>query len=227
MLLEMTVCALFINAAAAGLFYYELYYNREKDTLGEKGLSWQGNRPPISAILYGCIMLATAVGLSLFISGFYLQNTFLFTAKRAVMLALLWPIAYIDFRTGRIPNTFIVSGLAARMLILIAEFLLERETFLSVLVTEAAASAILFLTALVCTLIVKNSIGGGDMKLFIVMGLLLGLQGTWGAIFLSLIVSFVIAVFLLLTKKKTRRDAIPFGPALAVGTYLSIFLTGM
>ena len=98
---------------------------------------------------------------------------------------------------------------------------------LSYLLTEVIASAVLFLVAVLCALIVKNSIGGGDMKLFVVMGLLLGLQGTWGAIFLSLIVSFIVAVALLITRKKSRKDAIPFGPALAAGTYLSIFLTGM
>ena len=74
---------------------------------------------------------------------------------------------------------------------------------------------------------IKNGIGFGDMKLFIVMGLMLGLDGIWGAVFLALIVSFLIAAFALITKKKTRKDAIPFGPALVIGTYLSICLSGM
>lgn len=217
----MMLCSVLVNGAAVGLFYYELHNHREKYPVRPDG------KPPKAAYLYSILAVTAAVGLSLFITLFYRDNTFLFTLKRAVMLAVLWPVAYTDFTACRIPNLFVVAGLTARAAILVAELIWERDALLSCLLTEAAAAAVLFLAALLCTVVVKNSIGGGDMKLFVVMGLLLGVQGTWGAIFLSLIVSFAVAVVLLITHKKTRKDAIPFGPALAVGTYLSVFLTGM
>ena len=96
-----------------------------------------------------------------------------------------------------------------------------------ILLSEIIAAAALFIAAVLCTLCIKNSIGYGDIKLFIVMGLLLGLTGIWSAIFLSLIVSFVVSVYFLITKKKGRKDLIPFGPALVIGTYLSVCLSGM
>lgn len=73
----------------------------------------------------------------------------------------------------------------------------------------------------------QGSIGAGDIKLFVVMGLLLGLDGIWSAIFLSLVLSFITAIYFLITKRKGKKDAMAFGPALAIGTWLSIFLTGM
>ncbi len=217
----MMLCSILVNGAAAGLLYYELQKNREKYPARQEG------KLPGAVLPYSVIMMLVAVGLSLFITAFYSGNTFLFTLKRVVMLALLWPVAYTDITAYRIPNLFIAAGLTARAALLAAEFLWERDALLSGLLTEVVAAAVLFLVALLCTIVVKNSIGGGDMKLFVVMGLLLGLQGTWGAVFLSLLVSFIVAVALLITRKKSRKDAIPFGPALAVGTYLSIFLTGM
>ena len=217
----MTLCSILINGTAAGLLCYELQRHKDKYPV------WKDGKPPKGLLVYSAAMIAAAVGLSLFVTDFYSDNTFLFTLKRVIMLALLWPVAYTDFTAYRIPNLFIVTGIAARAAVLAAEFCWERDTLLSYLLTEVIASAVLFLVAVLCALIVKNSIGGGDMKLFVVMGLLLGLQGTWGAIFLSLIVSFIMAVALLITRKKSRKDAIPFGPALAAGTYLSIFLTGM
>lgn len=217
----MTLCSILINGAAAGLLCYELQKHKDKYP------AWKDGKPRGSLVIYSVIMIVTAVGVSLFITDFYIDNTFLFTLKRVILLALLWPVAYTDLTAYRIPNLFIVAGIVARAAVLAAEFCWERDTLLSCLATEVIAGAVLFLVAALCTLIVKNSIGGGDMKLFVVMGLLLGLQGTWGAIFLSLIVSFIVAVVLLVTGKKSRKDAIPFGPALAVGTYLSIFLTGM
>ena len=93
--------------------------------------------------------------------------------------------------------------------------------------SEVIAAAGLAAAALLCGLLLKGSIGFGDIKLFIVMGLLLGLEGIWSAIFISLIVSFIISVYLLATKKKSRKDAIPFAPALMIGTYISIIITGI
>jgi leader peptidase (prepilin peptidase)/N-methyltransferase len=58
------------------------------------------------------------------------------------------------------------------------------------------------------------------------MGLMLGLDGIWSAVFASLVVSFLASIVLMITKKKKRGDMIPFAPAIMVGTYLSVFLTG-
>ena len=216
----MLLCSVLVNGITAGLFFLEV--KKQKEDLYPKG---KKEIVELAAYCVPAIMLT--LGLSVFIAVFYRENTFLFTLKRVVMLALLWPIAYIDLKTNRIPNRFIAAGLILRAVLLAAEFFWARDTVIPALLTEFAASLLLFVAALLCTLIIKNSIGGGDMKLFLVMGLLLGLQGTWGAVFLSLIVSFIAAVVLLITRKKSRKDSIPFGPAVAIGTYLSIFLTGM
>ena len=221
MLGVMILCGVMANGAAAGLLHREIRKNRDQYK------RWKEGKPPSAFWGYSGGMIALAMGLTIFLYCFYGDNTFLFTVKCVILLALLWPVAYTDFETMRIPNLFVAGGLAARVLVLAAELLFEREDLLPAILSEAAASVILFLVAALCALIVKNSIGGGDMKLFIVMGLFLGLQGTWGAMFLSLVVSFVIAVVVLVSKKKSRKDAIPFGPALMIGTYLSIFLTGM
>lgn len=217
----MIFCSILVNMAAVGLFFAEMQKRRELYPV------WREGKAAPGVLVYSGLMISLALGLSLFITCFYIENTFLFTLKRVVLLALLWPVAYTDFRTCRIPNLFIAAGLAARGLILAAEVILERDTLPAYLLSEVAAAAVLFLSSTLCNLIVKNSIGAGDRKLFLVMGLLLGLQGTWEAVFLSLIVSFFSAVMLLIMRKKTRKDVIPFGPALAAGTYLSIFLTGM
>jgi len=69
-----------------------------------------------------------------------------------------------------------------------------------------------------------NGIGFGDVKLAIAMGLLLG----WPDIFLSLVIAFIVgAIFgvgLMLTKRKTMRDAVPFGPFIALGITIVFFL---
>ena len=147
--------------------------------------------------------------------------------KRLALLSMLWPIAYIDYKTYRIPNAFIVLGLGYRGIILALELILSSQTVWPTVLGELVAAGALFLASVLCSLITKNAIGFGDVKLFILMGLMLGMDGIWGSVFLSLIVSFFISVYVLITKKKTRKDTIPFGPAIVIGTYLSVCLSGV
>ena len=76
-------------------------------------------------------------------------------------------------------------------------------------------------------LIFRNSIGMGDVKLFALMGLYQGLWGAFNAVFFSFVVSFVAAVALLATRKKNRKDVIPFGPSVLLGTILAVSLSGI
>ena len=192
----------------------------ELDRAGDNGLSR-------GTIIYSSVCFILTVLISVFLPRMYPQNSAWVNIKRMMLLSIIWPVAYIDFKTLRIPNLFVIYGLVCRALILVFEILLGHQLVWQYFLSEVIAAGALLLAAVLCALVIKNGIGFGDMKLFIVMGLMLGLEGIWGAIFLSLVVSFFIAAFVLITKKKTRKDAIPFGPALVIGTYLSICLSGM
>ena len=186
----------------------------------------KGNIPK-SRMIYSGIMILTVAGITLMLQLFYVNNSLIHNIKKVCLLSLLGPIAYTDFTETRIPNIYIILGLIYRGILIPVELLFSREIFLSTILSEVVAASALFLAALLCRICIKNSIGAGDMKLFLVMGLFLGLNGIWSAILLSLIVSFIIAVFLLISKRKTKKDSMAFGPALTIGTFLSIFLTGM
>lgn len=186
-----------------------------------------GVRLSLPALIYSILCIILTVVIAVFFPKIYPDNSVWVNIKRMVLLAIIWPIAYIDLKTLRIPNLFVIYGLICRGIILVFEFFLGNPYIWQSLLSEAIASGALLLAAGLCALVVKNGIGFGDMKLFIVMGLMLSLDGIWSAVFLALVVSFFIALFVLITKKKSRKDAIPFGPALVIGTFLSICLSGM
>lgn len=156
----------------------------------------------------------------------YYDYGYLERLKRLCMLAVIWPIAYIDYKTYRIPNVFILSGLVCRVLLLLAELLMIGGATGRIVLSEVAAAGALLLAAVLCRLMIKDGIGFGDIKLFILMGLMLGMDGIWTAMFLALAVAFVVSIFVLVTHRKSKKDVIPFGPALVIGIYLSVFLTG-
>ena len=66
-------------------------------------------------------------------------------------------------------------------------------------------------------------IGGSDVRLGVLMGIWLGWPNILVALFVSYILGAIVAIPLLLTKKKGMNSAIPFGTFLAVGTLVTMF----
>lgn len=69
-------------------------------------------------------------------------------------------------------------------------------------------------------------IGGGDIRLGVLMGLLLGWERGLFALALAYIVGGASAAILLLTKKTTRHTRIAFGPFLIAATVIALFWGG-
>jgi prepilin signal peptidase PulO-like enzyme (type II secretory pathway) len=90
------------------------------------------------------------------------------------------------------------------------------------LLFPAFAASIFFYSIVIITK--GKGMGGGDIKLAFLMGLILG----WPTILLSLFLSFIfgsiVGIFLILIGKKKMGSMIPFGPFLIVGTFIGLFL---
>ncbi len=69
-------------------------------------------------------------------------------------------------------------------------------------------------------------IGGGDVRLGLMMGVLLGWPHILVALFVSYVLGAIVAVPLLIMKKKGMKSEIPFGTFLAVGTLVALFRGG-
>lgn len=189
------------------------------------GIEMPANTSSKPVIIYSCIMTTVTIAIAvIFVAAFPEQNSFLIL-KRMILMCVIWPLAYIDYKTYRIPNTFILYGLICRAVLIPVE-LMFNPLFRVDIISELIAASALFLAVLLCAVCMHGSIGAGDIKLFLVLGLFLGLEAIWSAVFMSLLISFVIVIYLLATKKKTRKDVIPFGPAIVIGVYLSVCLMG-
>ena len=176
-------------------------------------------------IVYMIASFILVVGLAVMLQFFYVGNALYTNMRMIALVSIMAPIAYIDFTELRIPNEYVIIGIVYWILSIFVEILCGSQFIWMNIISSLIAATALFIAALLCKVCIKGSIGAGDIKLFMVMGLLLELDGIWSAIFLSLVISFIVAVFLLAAKKKNRTDAVAFGTALAIGTWLSIFLT--
>ena len=78
---------------------------------------------------------------------------------------------------------------------------------------------------LVIFLLSRGGMGAGDVKLSFVLGVWLGLKPAIVCIFLAFVLGGFIGVMLLVTKLKSRKDPIPFGPFLCFSAYISLLFS--
>ena len=133
---------------------------------------------------------------------------------------LLWgvPIVYFDLTRHRIPNFLTYSGILAGLLI----FLLFRRDQLA---NFPVAFLIAFGVYYVCYMF--GWLGGGDVKLMSMVGLLGGKGFLVEVMLYSAVIGGLIALGVALTllfRSRSPRGAnIPYGTAIVAGIYLVIF----
>lgn len=159
------------------------------------------------------------IGLALVINGASFN-----LLKRICLMVLLLVVAFIDWKEYRIPNKSIIIGLCIKGLITVLEMVFH-SFVLEEFMLEIIAAILLCCISMICRIFVKNSLGAGDIKMFVIMALFLGWEEIWSAVFFSLASFLVIAMVLVVMKKKTTKDKIPLGPAFALGTSLALLFT--
>ena len=176
-------------------------------------------------LVYSIAVLLSCLGVVSMLYWYYQKDVF-FITKRLLVVALLWPVAASDYKEYRIPNRLLIAALIARTVLIIPEGIFYGKEVLWILLREIIACVASIAFCGVTMLISQGSLGMGDLKLFAVMAVFLGIEGICYASFLSIFVAFMVAIVLLLAKKKGRKDAIPFAPFILIGTILSIILSG-
>ncbi|MGN0342795.1 MAG: prepilin peptidase [Roseburia sp.] len=172
------------------------------------------------------IMLLAMVLLGVVLAVEYKENTLIFDIKRMALVSVLWPMALSDYQKHIIPNSALKLGLIYWVILAVCEAIFEFADFKRYILAELIFVIVIFGVMMLLRLIIKDGIGMGDIKLLMLMALFQGENGLVSSVMTSLILLFFFAVGLLITRKKNRKDFIPFGPAILIGTYISIFTMG-
>ena len=131
-------------------------------------------------------------------------------------------LVVVDLRERLLPNRVLLPAIvgAAALLVVAAVGLGAWPDLL-----RAAAGAVtLFCVLLALALLAPGQLGMGDVKLGALLGLYLGWLG-WPALALGVLAGFAVqavaALVLLAARRVGLRSALPFGPALLLGTALA------
>ncbi|MBP2240591.1 leader peptidase (prepilin peptidase)/N-methyltransferase [Cytobacillus eiseniae] len=132
------------------------------------------------------------------------------------LISLLVIIFVSDFSYMLIPDKV--------LLVFTGLFLVERIFLpLSPWWDSAAGAAVGFILLLFIAIISKGGMGGGDIKLFAVIGFALGVKLVLLSFFLATLFGALFGLVGMLLGKVKKGKPIPFGPYIAIGTIVAYF----
>ena len=151
-------------------------------------------------VLFGMVILAH-FGLSL--EGFV----------RAALCLFFMLVAVLDYDTQRIPNVLILPVGALALL----AGILQRDALVPTLLGGAFA----FVPFALVGWLRPHDLGGGDIKLAAVMGLVFGFPTIIWVLLFAVFAGGLVALALLITKRGTAKMQIPYGPFLCAGAFIA------
>jgi leader peptidase (prepilin peptidase) / N-methyltransferase len=185
--------------------------------------STKGERMPLRTVrIAGATITAvTFAALALRFGLSWILPALLVFAAASTVLTL------VDLAEKRLPNAVIFPTMAAIAVLLLPATWAEGAWI--ALLWAAIGSAAMFAVYFVLALISPSSMGMGDVKLALMIGLLLGWFGlnAWlVGLLAAFIVGGVIALVALALRRVTLRGSIPFGPSMLAGALISVLVVG-
>jgi leader peptidase (prepilin peptidase)/N-methyltransferase len=131
-------------------------------------------------------------------------------------IAAMLATAFIDHDHMIIPDKIVLPG---ALLGLAACVAIRPGLWWQYLVACVGAAIFMFVLSIVW----PDGMGPGDVKMALFMGAVLGVS-VLVALFLAFLLGSAVGVYLLMVQKKSLRTTIAFGPYLAVGAVVAVFL---
>jgi leader peptidase (prepilin peptidase)/N-methyltransferase len=135
----------------------------------------------------------------------------------------------IDLEQGLVLNSVIIAGvmLAFAFSFFWGEFAdFWPKVGPGITLSALLGGAVGFILMLLPYLISRGGMGAGDVKLAGFIGLVVAFPQVLAALLVGIIIGGILAILLLLFRLRKRKEAIPFGPFLAVGAMVALIWGG-
>jgi leader peptidase (prepilin peptidase) / N-methyltransferase len=136
------------------------------------------------------------------------------TLRYAVLAFALLVVCFTDLEHHIIPNAITYPGILAGL----GLSALDGQAIASVIAAAVAGAVFLFIG-----IVSRGGMGGGDIKLAAMIGAFLGAPAVIVALFLAVALGAAAGIVLLALRLRSRKDLIPFGPAMATGAMIAVF----
>ncbi|CAM4239719.1 leader peptidase (prepilin peptidase)/N-methyltransferase [Paenibacillus endophyticus] len=136
-------------------------------------------------------------------------------------ISILVIIVQTDLTDMIIPNKVVAVGVIGAIVI---RLFIHPLPLLNYGIAALAGSGALLLIGIISSWILKKeTMGGGDIKLYVFIGLILGVKLTLLSLFLASLFGLIGGIVLLATGAHSKGKTIPFGPYIAVGALAAYY----
>lgn len=167
---------------------------------------------------YAAVEFLTGI---LFILVYNVHSILLETVYYLILVSLLVIITFIDIDHYIIPDGIIIFGLVTALILNILGIGIPiKESLIGAII---CGGGMLILIHLIELVVKKEVMGGGDIKLFAMIGLFLGIKGGILTIILSVYIGAIYGVGTILYSKLNNKEynsMIPYGPFISVGAII-------
>lgn len=158
-------------------------------------------------------VIAEIISASYFLSVLIVKGLSLTALRLFVLGFLLLLGSLVDLDIMELPDGIMIAGAAISLL-----RFLEGVSWQSYLLGLVPGAALLLVVLIMDKLMGKETMGGGDIKLVLVLGLNFGVLGAVFIIMAACIIGLIAAAI----NKTGKGKAFPFGPMLALATWVMI-----
>ena len=134
--------------------------------------------------------------------------------------ALFIHLAFVDLEHSLLLNVVVLPATPVALALFPFTPLAQEWGIVEAYLRGLAGMGVGFGMMLVIYLVTRGGTGAGDVKLAALLGAMLGFPQIVAGLALGYILGGIAAVVLLVLRIKSRKDPIPFGPALVIGTAL-------
>ena len=130
-------------------------------------------------------------------------------------------IAFIDLNEQIVPDIISLPGIGVGFIL---SFFVPYIAWINSALGVLVGGGIILIIGLTGSLIFKKeAMGGGDVKLAAMIGAFLGWRYIAISLFLGFFLGALTGIFLIMAKIKSREDAVPFGPFIVLGSFITLF----
>ena len=166
--------------------------------------------------------MALSLGLYVAFIGFGLGHIITFF-KYWFLTGCLFVIALTDLESFEIPDGALLTGAFGWITFTIAEVILKihdiKWALYHLLAGFIIGAVMLLISIIMDKMLGRDSMGGGDIKLYAMLGLYLGYAGSYELVILSCILGLLFAAVRKVLLKPDTKE-FPFGPSIAFSGYL-------
>ena len=131
-------------------------------------------------------------------------------------------IFVIDLEHGLILNKVVYPSLVVALLLALLPRPWLTQWIVAGIANAAIGGAIGFVLFLLIAIVSRGGMGWGDVKLAALIGLATGFPLVFLSILMAAILGGIVAVAMMIAKKRQRRQTVPFGPFLAVAAMVTM-----